>query len=219
VGVTTPPRVVLDFKKDVFGLGADRRSFAGMISFTRASEATGIGPGGAPITYGVNEPVYDWSTGRRGLLLRPAAGARAADVARLTLGDWWTGAAGGLEVRGRVLAAPGGFDRVMELHDGTTTNRVSVLFNASLGQLVFGVYVANVAQAVLVGPATAYAPGVDFDLKGRYGPNDFSFQRDTAAVLTDTLGTVPPALTTLQLAASVGGSNPAAVLFTRLVVF
>lgn len=216
-GSTGTPALVLDFENDLYGTDGDKTILSDVLTLSRASQADGLDAQGQTATFEADQPVFDWSTGRRGLLLRPTDGTRAADVATIPLGGWWPATGVRLLAEGIMLNNHGLYDRFFEVHDGSSGTRVSVLLNSGLGQIVFGAYQSGVSQAVLLGGDTGYTVGTTLHLDGKLKANDFAFQMNAGAQLTDTSGTVPAPLTTIQLGAAAGNSNQASVVLYNLI--
>lgn len=218
-GLTAAPSLVLDFEAGVYGAGGIQTSFSNLVTFSRASTATGQTQSGGTQSFAMNVPVFDWSTGRQGLLLRPTGGGRSADVASVRLGSWWSAAMGTVLVEARLNGTNTDFDRVVEIHDGGTSNRISLLFTRTVGQMTFGVYRQGMAQAALLGTQTGYAIQTPLSARGVFGQDDFRFRMNGGSELSDTSGVVPSSVNVLQLGARADNGNHGDLVIYRITLF
>lgn len=68
--LSTPlPTLDLDFEKQRFKLNKQSKTFADLFTSSRASSGTARDADGNIVLYGVDEPRFDYSTGRKGLLI------------------------------------------------------------------------------------------------------------------------------------------------------
>ncbi len=213
------PSLVLDFERGFYGTEQFSHDPASQISFSRASTKSVLDASGGTVVYGVDEMAFDWSVGRRGLALGPSSGPVAADQASVPLGAWWNPSAGTLVGTYTLVSTNGGYDRILEINEGTSANRISLLHNTGQGRNVFGVYVGGSAQAVLLGTNSEYTPGTTANFAAAFGTGNFGYSSDGRPVMTDGAGSVPTTVDELLLGAAANGSNRATVVLHKIVYF
>lgn len=216
-GIT--PSLVLDFERGFYGTDRLKTDTDDLITFSRTSSKTAIGPSGGVVTYGADEMAFDWSVGKRGLILGPGDGSVAPDIATVPLGAWWNTAQGSIIGTYTIVTANGGYDRIVEVNDTTSVNRISLLYNAGQGRNVFGVYANSSAQAVLLGPNTDYVVGTTAQFAVGFDENDFGYSHEGNATMTDSAGIVPSSVSQLQLGAGAGGANRPTIILHQLIYF
>ncbi len=297
----TAPGLVLDFAADAYGTGNSAGSFASVVSFTRASDATRTDPAGALQVVGPDVARFDHDPvglGRQGLLLEgartnlfvqsaapadqtitvnavthvlsfygtgtvtlsgvhsatvsgagtypvrteltfvPTAGdltvslagqvqfpqleegdassshvptgaaatARAEDVATVPLGSWFDPGQGTLVFSGWLIGAAAN-DRIIEIDSGVTSDRLSILWNSSLGKPQFQVWESGAVQAAVAPGGASVGFGAPFRVAVGYAANDFAISLNGSDAVTDSTGLLPSGLTTLRLGRSVWGAQ------------
>lgn len=135
-----------------------------------------------------------------------SATLRSEDVASVNLGAWFNSTEGTLVFNGSLDSAAAN-DRIIEIDDGTTASRLSILWNTVLSKPQFQVWDGNVLQAAIAPSGNSISLGSHFRLAVAYAPNDFAVSMNGGAVATDTVGTMPTGLTTLRLGRSVWGAQ------------
>ena len=131
---------------------------------------------------------------------------RGEDVASVSLGAWFNSTQGTLVFNGSLDGAAAN-DRIIEIDDGTTANRLSILWNTVLSKPQFQVWDGNVLQAAIAPSGSSISLGSHFRLAIAYAPNDFAVSMNGGAVATDTVGTMPTGLATLRIGRSVWGAQ------------
>lgn len=135
-----------------------------------------------------------------------SAAARSDDIASVPLGGWFDTNAGTLVFDG-VLNHALANDRIVELDNGATSTRLSVLWNTVLNKPQFQVWDSGVLQAAIAPGGAAIGFGGNFRVALAYSADDFAVSMNGSAAVTDTLGLVPTGLTTLRLGRSVWGAQ------------
>ncbi|MFV2003177.1 MAG: hypothetical protein ACC619_09375, partial [Paracoccaceae bacterium] len=135
-----------------------------------------------------------------------ASTARAEDVASVGLSNWFDASQGTLVFNGALDSAAAN-DRIIEIDDGTTATRLSILWNTVLGKPQFQVWDAGVLQAAIAPAGNAIALGSYFRVAITYAANDFAVSLNGGALATDTTGILPAGLGTLRLGRSVWGAQ------------
>ena len=204
-----PPSLVLDFERGVYRNTASgpAGSFATIVTFSRASGKTVTDVDGNPNALSMNEPGFDWSSGRRGLHISSGTGGDAADIVNIPTESWWTGGAGTFVLDATLLANNGSFDRLLDLNNGSNNERISVFYNAGAGQLASVIRAGGSSQAALVGGATAVTLPQALKTAVAFDINDFRFQRNSGPVLSDGSGVLPGPVTQVNLGASFSGNR------------
>lgn len=75
------------------------------------------------------------------------AATRAADLTSKDLSGYDFSSGITVSFEGNLGAVVGGWDRVIELSDGTSNNTISIMFNAGVGEIRFGITAGGVSQA------------------------------------------------------------------------
>lgn len=135
-----------------------------------------------------------------------SAVSRGEDIATVALGPWFDTSAGTLVFEGSLDSALAN-DRILEIDDGTTATRISLLWNTVLGKPQFQVWQAGVLQAAIAPSGNSIALGDPFRVAIAYSANDFAVSLNGSAVVTDVSGVMPTGLTTLRLGRSVWGAQ------------
>jgi hypothetical protein len=125
---------------------------------------------------------------------------RSADAASMTgtnFSSWYRADEGTLYAEASVIALT--TDAVtVSINNGTTGNDIRLRALAASSSLGFRVFDSGVSQASVTTASTLSA-NVAFKQVGTYKVNDFAFVPNGGAVVTDTSGTVPSAVTQLTL--------------------
>jgi hypothetical protein len=220
-GVVGFPSLVLDFEAGLYGDEAGKKSFTQMITFTRASSRTAIGPQGKTLTYYIDEPAFDWSTGRRGLSVMKGGGAISLDIADVPLGTWWNQPEGTLVVEAAPTAAMSSYARLWQVDEGTGENdRRLVYFEPTTSSLTPLSYTAGSQQFKVSTTSAVFgvAPNQTRRIGIAYANNDFAISIGGRAALKDTSGSVAQNLSVLRLARG-RTSGAADVVFFRITAY
>ena len=118
---------------------------------------------------------------------------------------------------GQVLGAANN-DRIVEIDNGSSGSRVSILWNTVLEKPQLQVWDAGVLQAAIAPSGNAIGLGQDCRVAIAYGPNDFAISVNGSPVVADTAGTVPGGLIALRLGRALSGAQ-GAILAERMVYF
>jgi|GEM_PF-4538078 len=215
-----PPSLVLDFERGVYrsDAGAPHGDFASVVDFSRASTKTVTDEDSNPQSLAVDEPGFDWETGKRGLHISAGSGGDAPDLVSLAPDGWWTGSAGCFVLEATFVANNGDFDRLLDINDGTNNNRISVYYNATAGRLACVARSAGTSQAALVGGSTAVVLPQLVKTAVTFDTNDVRFLLNGGSVLSDTLGSLPGPVSQLNLGASFSG-NRSEIIIHNLMYF
>jgi hypothetical protein len=134
-----------------------------------------------------------------------AAATRSADVASITganFSSWYNQTEGTLYAEGNTPSLVGSTFNFFHVNDTTTANNIVLrIFNASNS---FFVTDTSVTQ---VGLTSSYTAFTNTRQAGAYKLNDFAVSFNGATALTDTVGTVPGALTQALIGRNTAGSN------------
>lgn len=220
-GVAGLPSLVLDFEGGIYGDEQGKKSFAQLIVFSRASSRTAIGPQGETLNFGTNEPVFDWSTGRKGLSIMKGGGAVAPDIADVPLGSWWNQPEGTLIFEAAPIAAMSSYARLWQADEGAGENdRRLVYFEPTTSSLTPLSYTAGGQQFKVSTTSAAFgvSPNQTRCIGIAYANNDFAISIGGGAALKDTTGSVAQNLSVLRLARG-RTSGAADVAFFRITAY
>jgi|GEM_PF-890308 hypothetical protein len=220
-GVEGLPSLVLDFEAGIFGDAQGKKTFTQLITFSRASSRTAIGPQGEVLTYGNNAPAYDWSTGRKGLSIMKGGGAISPDIADVPLGSWWNQTEGTLIVEAAPTAAMSSYARLWQADEGVGENdRRLVYFEPTSNSLTPLSYTAGSQQFKVSTSSATYGinPNQTRRIGIAYASNDFAVSIGGGAALKDTTGSVAQNLSVLRLARG-RTSGAADVVFYRITAY
>ena len=134
------------------------------------------------------------------------ATARAEDVATVALGSWFNASEGTLVFSGSLEGAAAN-DRIIEIDSGTSSTRLSILWNTVLGKPQFQVWQAGALQAAIAPAGNSIGFGAPFRVAVAYGLNDFAVSMNGGALATDNSGILPTGLGTLRLGRSIWGAQ------------
>lgn len=110
----------------------------------------------------------------------------------------------------------GAIRRPVELHDGSTNNRVSfhqVLTNGNLNPVVIASGVTQAATSTLFALNTMHGAGISFQT------DDVLFSRDGITLAEDTDGATIPPLTTMQIGKGIDANTQFAGKIARILLF
>lgn len=220
-GVAGLPSLVLDFEAGIYGDDLSKKTFAQLVAFSRASSRTTTGPQGETLSYGINEPAFDWSTGRKGLSIMKGGSAISPDIADVPLGSWWNQPEGTLIVEAAPTAAMSSYARLWQADEGSGENdRRLVYFEPTTSSLTPLSYTAGSQQFKVTTSSAAFGVGPNQTRRIgiTYASNDFAISIGGGAVLKDTTGSVAQNLSVLRLARG-RTSGAADVVFFRITAY
>lgn len=143
-------------------------------------------------------------------------GQRADDNASVPLGPWYNSDAGTIVLGGYVQGASAN-DRIIEIDNGSSATRLSLLWNTVLGKPQFQVWNGGALQAAIAPPGNSIAFGTEFRVALAYAPNSFGISLNGGAVAEDNAGTVPSGVNVLRLGRAAGGAQ--SLLVTESLVY
>lgn len=117
------------------------------------------------------------------------------EAATLPISGIWAAAPFSLAFRGRLLAGAG-FSRMLQIDDGTDSNRVCILHDTATGLIAAQAVISGAAQASVT---LAHAIGADLSVALAYGTNDFSVAINGALQPRDTSCPLVTGMTTLRI--------------------
>ena len=213
-----PPSLVLDFENGVYRTeaGAPHNSFGAAVNFSRASGKVVTDETGTPQSLTADTPGFDWATGRRGLHISAGLGGDAADLVSVTAGNWWSNGPGCFVLEASILANNGGYDRLLDLNDGSNDNRVSVFYNAADARLACVTRANAATQAALIGGSTAVSLPELVKTAATFDTDDVRFLVNGGFVLSDTSAVLPSAVSTLNIGASFSGHRSEIVVHSLI---
>lgn len=135
-----------------------------------------------------------------------SAGTRAGDNASVALGTWFSGTQGTLVFSGSLRDAVAN-DRLVEIDDGSSSSRVSILWNTVLNKPQLQVWDSGSLQAAILPDGSALALGDTFRVAIAFSANDFAISLNGGTVATDTSGTVAAGLSFLRIGRAAGGGQ------------
>ena len=133
-------------------------------------------------------------------------GVRTADNATVALGPWYVSSAGTIVFSGYVKGANAN-DRLIEIDDGSSGSRLSLLWNTVLGKPQFQVWNGGALQAAIAPPGNSVPFGTEFRVAMAFGADSFAISLNGGAVAVDSSGTVPAGVNTLRLGRAAGGAQ------------
>ena len=140
----------------------------------------------------------------------PAATApvtRGEDIASVPLGEWFNPSGGTLVFSGALAGAQAN-DRIVELDDGTTSSRLSLLWNTVLDRPQFQAWDGGALQAAVAPGGNAIGLGNHFRAAVAFSASgEFAVSVNGSAVAVASGGVVPAGLTTLRLGRSAWGAQ------------
>ena len=131
---------------------------------------------------------------------------RAADDAQIVVGPWFNAAEGTLVFSGHIDSASAN-SRVVEIDTGSTSSRLSILWNAALSKPQFQVWNGGALQAAIAPSNSAIGLDEPFRIAVAYAPNSFAVSLNGGSVTVDGSGTVPTGLSVLRMGRSRWGSQ------------
>jgi len=131
---------------------------------------------------------------------------RADEIATVALGPWYEQTAGTFVFSGHLDGAEAN-DRIIEVDNGATSTRLSLLWNTVLGKPQLQVWNGGSLQAAIAPPGNAIQLGSPFRVAMSFSENDFAVALNGSTTANDVSGTVPAGLTTLRLGRSLGGAQ------------
>lgn len=131
---------------------------------------------------------------------------RADDIATVSLGPWFNEAAGTFVFSGHLDGAMAN-DRIIEIDNGVTNTRLSLLWNTVLGKPQFQVWDNGSLQVAIAPPGNAIGLGSPFRVAMAYGADNFAVALNGSSTANDISGIVPTGLSTLRLGRSLGGAQ------------
>ncbi|MGJ8582761.1 MAG: hypothetical protein ACSHXD_01595 [Marinosulfonomonas sp.] len=136
----------------------------------------------------------------------PQSGVRSEDIAGTSLGGWFNPNEGTIVFSGALENASAN-DRIIEMDSGTTSTRLSVLWNTVLGKPQFQVWDQSALQAAIAPSGSAINLGDHFRFAVAFSQNSFAISLNGGPVATDGSGTMPSGLTTLRIGRSIWGAQ------------
>lgn len=215
-----PPLMVLDFERGLVAGAQGLSDMDTLVQFSRASVATGSDRHGNIRNFAVDEPVYDWIGGRRGISLRPTQDAQVADKMVIRPASWFSSSQFSFYIDCTLRYLPDVNTRFLEMSDGTGSNRLSLLCNGA-GQPSCQVWEGGELQAA-IGSSAAYEENAVLDAPFRMActlrEDDVNFSYEGAEPLRDNSVRMPN-VTDLTIGGSFSGSSQPSWILHKLVVF
>lgn len=190
-GTLLVPDLVLDFAAQVYGIEGVRKTFADIVTFSRAGSANYVDKAGFTQSAGPDVPRFDHQAGTLtplGLLMKSADG----DAATIGPARWPLGlfaASGSMLVicRSQQTTAPSlryvfGATGATPANERIDTHVVTTVTN-------FRAVASGASQAAL--SLGTYTAGNRIRIASAFAANDFRASRDGAAALSDAAGTFP----------------------------
>jgi len=126
---------------------------------------------------------------------------RQADVATYPVSSWYNATEGTFVAGANSYTAATSQRGITSADDGTTANRLTLTLNS--GYLPAGTSVAATATQAALSTVTSPGVGTPFKIAFGYKLNDYAISTNGAAVVTDTVGTVPTGITTFRIGQAV----------------
>ncbi len=112
----TAPVVLLDMPRNVFRVATGAVAIADLLGISTGSKRV-IGPTGSLVTVAANQPAFDWSAGRRRLLVEAKSATKYGPVSEAIAANWTLGGA----VAGGTALGADGTAGLSELIEDTST--------------------------------------------------------------------------------------------------
>lgn len=217
----TVPGLVLDFSSDTYGAGGALGTLVGGGAFpTRSENVFTPAADGLTLTISgsISSPQLEAGIAASSYVPTSAtAMVRENDIATVSLGAWFNVAEGTLVFEGSMASAQAN-DRIVEIDNGASTTRLSILWNSVLGKPQFQVWEAGVLQAAIAPSGNSIDPAIPFRVAMAYKANDFGVSLNGGSVVTDTSGALATGLSTMRLGRSVSGAQ-GLMLAERMVYY
>ena len=209
-GVSADPSLVLDFENDVYVLNGSSIPLDSLMAFSRDGTRTAKDELDNDIVYGVDVPAFDWSTGRRGLLVQRAATSGVDDIVTFPATGFWNSIAATLYVDGTNYGSVPSYRRLIQLDDnGTQDDRI--LFYHDSSSASFRPLVGE-SGATLFHPSTTsfdypVGAGLGYHLAMAVSANDFAASGNGGAAIAGNFGNAPTNIATMRLGRALGGAG------------
>ena len=190
--------------------GAHAATIPGVGTFP-ARTSFGFTPGAGDLVLGFSGDVTEaqLETGNTASSYIPTTTApetRADEIATVGLGPWFDGTGGTLVFSGHIDGAAAN-DRIIEIDNGSTSTRLSLLWNTVLQKPQFQVWSGGALQAAIAPAGNAIEFGTPFRLAIAFAADDFSIALNGGSLAKDSLGLMPSGLTPVRLGRSLWGAQ------------
>jgi len=211
VTVTSSPYVLTFYGDgDVILGGAHVATVSGLGSYPmRRSYEFSSQNGTLNLTFQGNVTAAQLESGAQGSsFISTGAGpvSRGSDAATVAVGTWFDPSKGTFVFGGHLDGADAN-DRVIDIDDGSSGSRLTLLWNTVLGQPQFQVWNAGALQTAIAAPSNAVAFGDPFRVAIAYSNDDFAISLNGSSTANDTTGSIPANLSALRIGRAIGGAQ------------